>query len=296
MSITTQVVILFAVVLVGVICRRLGYFTDESIHSTTQLVVNITLPCTTIMNMQRAFSMEVLQNFLATLAISFALILCALLFGLALFKSRPREKRAVLANLLGFANCGFMGYPIILAVNPDWMIYAVAYNVAYISLAWTLGVSLFCGRENVTARRVLLHPNVVSAAIGIALFCAGITIPDVPAQALTLIGSLTTPLSMLLIGTRVCGIRLRDFKDKDYHITAALRLVVLPLLIYVVMRPLPIAPSVAATVYLLTAMPGATMTGMQAELYGGDTTFAARAIAYTTLLSLLSVPVMSLLL
>lgn len=52
----------------------------------------------------------------------------------------------------------------------------------------------------------------------------------------------------------------------------------------------------AGTVFILTAMPSGTMTAMQAELYGGDTVFAARAIAYTTLLSLVSVPVMSMLL
>ena len=296
MSITIQVFILFIVVLVGAASRKLGYFTDESIHGTTQLVVNITLPCLTIMNMQREFSMQVLKNFILALLITAALIVVTLLLGLAIYRNRPREKRAVLANLAGFSNCGFMGYPIILAVKPDWMMYAVAYNIAYNIVAWTLGVSLFCGKENITLRRVLLNPNIVSAVIGFVFFCTGFTVPSVPAQAMTLIGGLTTPLSMLLIGTRVCGIRLGDFKDVDDHISAGLRLVVLPLALYVVLRPLPIAHEVAATLYLLTAMPCATMTGMQAELYHGDATFAARAIAYSTLLSLASVPVMSLLL
>ena len=296
MSITSQVIILFIIVLVGALCRRLSYFTDETIRGTTQIVVNITLPCLTLSNMQRPFAADVLINFLLTLALSTAVILASLFATLFLFRRRPHARRAVLANLEGFSNCGFMGYPIILAINADWMIYAVAYNIAFAFITWTIGVSLYRGRENVSLRRALLNPNVVSAFIGFALFCANVTLPAIPAQALSLIGSLTTPLSMLLIGTRVCGVRPADFKDKDYHLAAALRLLVLPLLTLAALTPLPLAPAVAGTVFILTAMPSGTMTAMQAELYGGDAVFAARAIAYTTLLSLASVPVMSLLL
>ena len=296
MSLTSEVIILFCVVLAGALCRRLGYFTDETIRGTTQIVVNITLPCLTISNMQRDFSMDVLRNFLITLGLATVLILLAIGAALLLFRKRPHDKLAVLANLQGFSNCGFMGYPIILAVNPDWMIYAVAYNIAYAVFAWTIGLSLFQGKENMSLRRALLNPNLISALIGFVLFCLSITLPSILSETLSLIGGLTTPLSMLLIGTRVCGVHLRDFRDIDFHLAAVLRLIALPLLIYAAMRPFPIAPAVAGTVFILTAMPSGTMTAMQAELYGGDSVFAARAIAYSTLLSLITVPVMSLLL
>ncbi len=296
MSITSQVIILFLVVLAGVLCRRLGYFTDETIRGTTQLVVNITLPCLTISNMQRPFAMDVFQNFLLTLALSLFFILAALYGTLFLFRNRPHDRLAVLANLEGLSNCGFMGYPIILAVNPDWMIYAVAYNVAYTFVTWTVGVSLYGDKGQISLRRALLNPNVISAFVGFALFCLNVTLPAIAGQTLSLIGGLTTPLSMLLIGTRVCGIRPRDFGDVDYHLSALLRLIVLPLLVYAVMLPLPLSPAVKGTIFILTAMPCGTMSSMQAELYGGDTLFAARAIAYSTLLSLVTVPVMSMLL
>lgn len=296
MSITSQVIILFLVVLVGVLCRRLGYFTDETIRGTTQLIVNVTLPCLTISNMQRPFAMDVFQNFLLTLALSLLFILAALYGTLFLFRGRPHDRLAVLANLEGLSNCGFMGYPIILAVNPDWMIYAVAYNVAYTFVTWTVGVSLYGDKGHISLRRALLNPNVISAFAGFALFCLNVTLPAVAGQTLSLIGGLTTPLSMLLIGTRVCGIRPRDFRDIDYHLSALLRLIVLPLLVYAAMLPLPLSPAVKGTIFLLTAMPCGTISSMQAELYGGDTLFAARAIAYSTLLSLVTVPVMSMLL
>ena len=101
---------------------------------------------------------------------------------------------------------------------------------------------------------------------------------------------------LLLIGTRISGIRLSELRDKDYHITAALRLIVLPLMLYVLLLPLHLDPAVWSTLYLLTAMPCGTLSAMQAELYGGDARFAARAIAYSTLLSLVTVPIVSMLL
>lgn len=296
MSITAQVLILFIVVLVGVLCRRLGYLTDETIRGITQMVINVTLPCMTVSNMQRPFSADVLINFLITLALSAACVLLALLATLFLFRNRPHARRAVLANLQGFSNCGFMGYPIILAVNPDWMIYAVAYNISFTFISWTVGVSLYAGKENISLRRVLLNPNIVSAAIGFIFFCTSFTLPSILSETLSMIGGLTTPLTMLLIGTRVYGVHLGDFKDIDYHLTALLRLVVQPLLVFFVMRLLPVSPAVAGTMFLLTAMPCGTMTAMQAELYGGDNVFAARAIAYSTLLSLITVPLVCMLL
>ena len=296
MTITVEVLILFAVVLIGALCRKLGYLTDETIHGISQIVVNITLPCLTIVNMQKPFNTDVLINFLLTFGLAFLSIVLCIVLGLLIFKSRPRSRRAVLANLLSFSNCGFMGYPVILAINPDWMIYAVAYNIAFVLASWTVGVSLFQGRENISLRRVLLNPNVIASVIGFVLFCSRITIPAVPTRFLNLVGGLTTPLSMLLIGPRLCGLHLSDFRDKDYHLAALLRLVLLPLLVYVLLRPLPLAPAVMGVLFLLTAMPSASTVAIQAELYGGDVTFAARAVAYSTFLCMLTIPVVSLLL
>lgn len=296
MTIAVEVLILFAVVLIGAVCRELGYLTDETIHGISQLVVNITLPCLTIANMQKPFNTDVLVNFLLTLGLGFLSIVLCMVLGLLIFKKRTHERRTVLANLLSFSNCGFMGYPVILAINPDWMIYAVAYNIAFIFASWTIGVSLFQGIENISLRRVILNPNVIASIIGFILFCTRVTLPTIPTRILNLIGGLTTPLSMLLIGPRLCGLHLSAFRDKDFHLVALLRLVLLPLLVYSLLRPFPLAPAVMSVLFLLTAMPSASTVVIQAELYGGDATFAARSVAYSTFICILTIPIMSLLL
>lgn len=292
MSVTSQVIMLFLVALVGTASRKLGYLNDETIKGVTKLVVNITVPCLMISNMQRPFDVQVLKNFLITLGLSSAFILLPILAGLMLFSRRDQKRRAALANLLGFSNCGFMGYPIILAVNPDWMIYAVAYNIAFIFVCWTMGVSLFRRDKGVELRRVLLNPNLIAALIGFTLFCLSVTLPAVLTEVLSMVGGLTTPLTMLLIGTRMIGLRPAEFKNRDYHFTAALRLVIIPLALYGMLLLTPLPAAVKGVMFLLTAMPSGSTTSMLAELYDKDADFAARGVAYTTLLSLVTIPLM----
>ena len=296
MSIASQVLVLSVVVLIGVFCRKHGFFTDEVIRGVTQLVVNITVPCLMIANMQRPFESSVFVNFLITTLLAAAIIISGMLAGWLLYRRRPHARRAVLANITAFTNCGFMGYPIIMAFNPDLMIYAVGYNVAYTLCAWTLGVMLFKGTEGVSIRRVLLNPNIIASIIGIAIFLLGVKLPVIAADSISMLGSLTTPLTMLLIGTRVCGLKLRELKDPDYHIAALLRLLVIPLAAGALSLLLPLDPAVRSVLFLLTGMPAATVIAMQAELYDGDAVFASRAIAYCTLLSLVTVPLMGMIL
>ncbi|MBR5287402.1 MAG: AEC family transporter [Clostridia bacterium] len=294
MSIASQVLILSVVVFIGVFCRKRGFFTDEVIRGVTQLVVNITVPCLMIANMQRPFESSVFINFLLTTLLAALIIILGMFAGWLLYRRRPRERRAVLANITAFTNCGFMGYPVIMAFNPDLMIYAVGYNIAYTLCAWTLGVMLFKGKEGVRIKRVLLNPNIIASVIGIALFLSGVRLPVIAADSISMLGSLTTPLTMLLIGTRVCGLKLSELRDPDYHTAALLRLLVIPLLTGAL--SLPLAPAVRSVLFLLTGMPAATVIAMQAELYDGDAVFASRAIAYGTLLSLVTVPLMGMLL
>ena len=263
---------------------------DFESFNTNELLKRAT--CMTVINMQRPFESEVLYGFLITLVLSALLLVVLLLGSMWLFRTREYTRRVVISSLVGVSNSGFMGYPIILAVNPDWMIYAVAYNIAFIFICWTLDVSLFRRDGGVDLRRVLLNPNLISSVIGFALFCLGLTLPAVITEVLSMVGGLTTPLTMLLIGTRMIGLKITEFKNRDYHYTALLRLVVLPLALYALLLPTPLPAAVKGVMFLLTAMPAGSTTSMMAELYGKDADFAARGVAYTTLLSLVSIPLM----
>lgn len=297
MAVTQQVFILFLIVLTGVLCRRLGYLTDAAIRGLTQITVNIALPALAVVKLQIDFSREVFTGLVLSFVCASALMLLFLAIARVLLKKWPPARRAVLTHVFAFSNCGFMGYPVILSFNPDYLIYAIAFNASFNILCWTLGSALYApAGEKLPWRRALLSPAVVASVLGVLLFTVQLRLPALVCEVLELLGSLTTPLSMLLIGARVCGLRPRDFAQTDYHLGAVLRLVAAPLITYALLRLLPLPEPVFVTTVLLMAMPAASTASMQAELYNGDSAFAARAVAYTTVLSLISIPLISLLL
>ncbi len=297
MNATTEVFVLFLIMVAGVLSRRLGYLTDDAIHGVTRMVLNIALPCLTIYNMQREFSYEVFIGFLLSLFGASVLILLCLAVGWMLFRSRKHPRRLVLSHAMAFPNCGFMGYPIILAINPDWMIYAVAYNIAYNLIFWSVGVGMYGSGLMDGLRKTLRNPNFIASILGFVLFCLRFRWPEPISQTLSLLGGLTTPLTMILIGTRLVGIHVKElFLDRDYPIAVVLRLLIIPVAARLFFAPLPAPVGVRESLFLLTAMPIASLVTMQAEVAGGDTVFAARFSALSTLLSLVTIPVMALLL
>ena len=294
MNATTEVFVLFLIMMAGVLSRRLGYLNDTVIRGMTQMVLNVALPCLTIYNMQREFSYEVFWGFLVSFFAAAALMLFCLLVGWLLARKRIRSRRIVLAHALAFPNCGFMGYPIILAINPDWMIYAAAYNIAYNLVFWSAGVGMYGGGVRDGMRKALRNPNFIASVLGFLLFCLRFRWPAPVSEALSLLGGVTIPLSMILVGTRLVGIRPKElFLDRDYPVASAMRLILVPLAAKLLFAPLPVPAGVHECLFLLTAMPVASLVTMQAEVSGGDSVFSARLSALSTLLSLATIPVMA---
>ena len=294
MNATTEVFVLFLIMMAGVLSRRLGYLTDTVIRGMTQMVLNVALPCLTIYNMQREFSYEVFWGFLVSFFAAAALMLFCLATGWLLARKRIRSRRIVLAHALAFPNCGFMGYPIILAINPDWMIYAAAYNIAYNLVFWSAGVGMYGGGVRDGMRKALQNPNFIASVLGFLLFCLRFRWPAPVSEALSLLGGVTIPLSMILVGTRLVGIRPKElFLDRDYPVASAMRLILVPLAAKLLFAPLPVPAGVRECLFLLTAMPVASLVTMQAEVSGGDSVFSARLSALSTLLSLATIAVMA---
>ena len=283
------VAMLFLVLLSGVIARKLNIMTDQVIHGTSRLVTEITLPCLTVYSLtRREFAPEILRDFALTLVISLAVIGGSVALGWFLFRGHGRGRRVILSCFCGLSNCGFMGYPVIEALRPDWMIYAVAFNIAYGLIAYTVCLSLFAGEGKLNWKKALLNVNIIASVIGIALFCLNYHWHGLEflGSALNTVGGLTTPLSMMLIGTRLTTFRLHDLRDRDIHFIALLRNLALPLAVWGLSLLLPVSAEIRGVLLIMTAMPLGTLVSI----------FADRAVGWSTLLSLGTIPLMLLLL
>ena len=293
MSIAAQVVILFLVVLVGVLCRRLGYFTDETIRGVTQLVVNVTLPVLTVYNMQRPFDMHVLMNFLLTLLLSLAAILASIGGASLLFRHRPHDKRAVLLNMAGFSNCGFMAVPLQTAILGSLgVFYGSAYLLVFTVLTWTLGIQLVKGGKMAFSwRTLLLNPGVIGVAIAMVLYLLQITLPEIILSPLTYLSDMNTPLPMVVIGYQLSQADFRRaLHGASFWVSAALRLVILPLLALGVCMLMRLDSGVTLAVVIAASTPPAALLGMFAAKFDKDVSLAPSLVAVQTLLSMITMP------
>jgi predicted permease len=295
-----QVLTLFILILVGWGVRRLGFFSDEVTLGVSRFLVNVALPALVIDSMQIPFDPALAREGAALALAAGAYFAGATLFALVfpyLIRARPDE-RGIFSFLIVFANTGFMGYPVVLAIwGEEGVFLAAIYNLLFSLLLFTVGVLLLTGARDgwrSVSPRVLLSPGIVSVAVGLALFFLSVDLPDVVGGPIEMLGALTTPLSMIVVGALLARQDPRTiFGNARVYAYAIVRLLALPLATFVLLRPFVADPLVLGVCVVLAAMPGATNAALFAEEYGVNPELASQAVFITTLFCIGTIPLIA---
>lgn len=295
-AVSQQVFVLFILIVVGMLARRIKVLTEEGIQSISAFLVNFCMPLLAITSMQRSFTpdimSEIIQIFLIALAVHFASFLLGFLF----VRKMDKPKAAVFHYALIFSNSGYIGIPVIqAALGQEATIYAVAYMMASTVAMWTVGIFVFTGKEGIRLKNIASNPGVIGMVIGLALFLLQWKIPAVPLGAMNMIADVTPTISMILVGANLPSISLGDLRDGSVYVQSILRLGVLPVALFLVLRLLGIEGNVMISTVLLTGMPVAAVTSVFATQYHADAEYASKLIFLTTLLSIPAVPLLAML-
>jgi hypothetical protein len=287
---------------VGYFCRIFGLFDDRLVSGMTALLVKVTLPCTVFVSMLRPFSSELMAESVATFFLSGAVYISGGLIALLLarlMKAEPGEMRVWQFALI-FANVGYMGFPVVLAVFGEiGMMYASMANASFTLLIFTVGVRLFDTKTDngFDWKKIVLNPALIATALGFACFIVQIRPPWPVANAISMLSAMTSPISMLLVGSILAKGKLRDvFTDLRVMPVIGVRLVVLPVTVFFVLRLFVHNPMMLGVIVVLTAMPAAAITAIFAEQYKGDTMLASKLVVVSTILCVITLPLVSLLL
>ena len=291
-----QVLSLFLLILSGFAAAKLRILDDRGLKGLNALVLNFAQPAMIIFKLQRETDPQLITELVWVFVLTCATIALAGMIAFQLFAREPAQRRAVLTNLAMVSNCGFMGYPVITAaLGPEALIYAVVFVAAFNLMSWTLGAFYYGGPKAMQPKKLLRNPSLIAIACGLTLFLTGWRLPDFLNNALDMMGSVTTPVAMFVIGARLISLRPTHLTDVKLLIVCGLRLVVFPAMILLLfLTPLP--PMVVKSVFVCTAMPCAALTAMQSELYDCDRELASRGVALSTALSMATVPLMLMLL
>ncbi|MGN0754529.1 MAG: AEC family transporter [Aristaeellaceae bacterium] len=292
MTVLLQVMTLFLLILSGFFAARRHILDDKGLRGLNTLVLNFAQPAMILHKLQTPATPELIAELAWVFVLTCATIAIAGMISFRLFAREAPQRRAVLANLSMVSNCGFMGYPVITATMGEGaLIYAVIFVTAFNLMCWTLGSYYFGGRKAMQPQKLLTNPTIWAVVGGTVLFLTGWTLPGFINSALSMMGSVTTPVAMFVIGARLISLKADHLKDVKLLMVCGLRLLVFPAMI-LLLRLTPLPEMVVSSVYLCTAMPCAALTAMQAERYDCDRELASRGVALSTALSMATVPLM----
>ena len=296
MDVIAQVVMLFLLMFCGFGSSKAKLIPDAGIAGLNKMVVCFALPCLIVGKLQQSVDPALMRDLTAVFLTGGATMLLFCLLGrFVFFRNETAPRRAVFTSMCMFSNAGYMGFPVLSAAfGADNLIYGVLYVAVFNLLGWSVGVMLF-DRSALSLRRILKVPSLIAAVLGIVLFLLGIRLPKIVVDAMDAMASITTPLAMFIIGTRLTKVRLSDMRDVKMLLACGLRLLIYPVAAWLICTLFGCAGIVRATVTLCTAMPCAAQVALQAENYGGDRELASRGVAVSTLFSIATIPIILLL-
>ena len=319
-----QVAILFLMMVPGVILKKCRLCCEHFAKGLSGLVLYIAQPALIFLAYLRPYDKTVFINCLWVLAL--ALFAHLLFAGAALLfyrKASDGQKR-ILRLATVFGNAAFMGVPMVgVLLGAEALLYASVYNIVFNLFLWSFGV-LVCthGKDMdgdgdhdehdraaikrdilLMVRRTLLHPVTLAAALGLVFFFLPIedAVPDLLIDSISMLSNLVAPLAMMVIGLRLSDIRFKGFfRDTSALLCIALRHLVLPLAVIGATKLLslagaPISTTVVKVVVILAATPVATSASMFAERYDCDACYAGKIVTVSTVLSIVTMPLLLLL-
>ncbi len=280
---------IFALMGLGFGARKWKLVTHETQKELTNLVLYLILPANIVTSFLIEFDRELLRDCLLILAISVGIQVFCVLYGKLIFRRQPEDRRMNLAYGTICSNAGFLGNPVAEGIyGAQGLMLASIYLIPQRIMMWSEGLAIYSGSRDWkgTLRRVLTHPCVLACVLGIVLLLTRAQVPDVILTPLKTLGRCNTAMSMLVIGMILAEADLRTVLDRDILWYTLNRLVLIPLIIFLILRFLPVSGLVRGVSVILAAMPAGATTSMLASKYERDPAFAAKMVAFSTVLSL----------
>lgn len=298
-----NVLIMLAYSVPGFIFVKSKIIDQTHIASFAKLLLYVCSPALSIYSFNSVdYSDELLLNLGIFLLLSFLLQIAVLTIMWLILRKRgekdPGYRVCSVACIL--SNSGFFGVPLLQALLPDYpeaIVYSAVYIVGMNIISWTAGSMFITGdKKYMSVKKIILNPPVLALFFSLPLFLLDIKLPAIAENAVSVLGKMSTPLCMLILGMRLATVRAGELlKDKHAYLSSAVKLLIFPLLGYVLVYPLPIDHCFKASFFILCSCPTASVVLNLSEVLGAGQKSAANAVLISTLLCIITIPVLMLL-
>lgn len=288
-----QSIIMFVYMAIGGLLFQKGLITKEGSKSLANLLLYAVLPCVVVKSFCVARTPERMNGLLVSFLAALGILLLAMAVSHLLFQKNPIDDFGA-----AFSNAGFMGFPLVAAVQGSEAIFYAAGFVALLNaLQWTYGQSLISGDPSYRSPKAILkNPLVLSLLLGILIFCFEIPVPAIASDLLAALAALNAPLAMVILGVYLAQTDVRTlFNDPHLYVVAAARLVLIPLLTARMLKLLPAQyAAITTTLVIVAAAPIGSNVAVYAQKLGKDYAYAVRGVCLSTLLSAITMPLLML--
>lgn len=294
---------LLVIAVVGYACAKLDYLDEHTKGKITKLLVNVTLPC---MIVASAGEVEAgMEGGQVVIALVMGLVQFCLLmaFGIAygrITRAAADQRPAYIMTSI-CVNNGFIGIPVVSAIyGPEAAIFGSIFVMGMSVLFYSVGLGYIAGEGRVSGKALLMdmlrqavNPTSVAAVLALVLVFSGVRLPNLVQSSLDLLGGVTAPLAMMVVGQIVSTIRPAQLKGQwRLYLQTVLRQLVLPIITFVIMLPLGLPIQLAGMFVCMMAMPTGSMASIFAEQCGRDGTVPALGTVFSSITSFAFIPLL----
>ena len=292
-----QIAELFLMILMGYIIVKTGLLKGEDSKVISKIVLYLVIPCVIINAFQVDYTSEKVKELLLVFAAS--VLLQAAVWG----AGKVLKLNEVEATSIYYSNSGNLIVPLVTFIlGKEWVLYGCVFMSVQLVFLWTHGKNTISREGKWDWKKIVFNVNMISVFAGVVLFFTKIRLPEIVDQALSSVGSMIGPASMIVTGMLIAEMNLRNiFENVKVYFISFLRLVVIPVISLAILKISglvnihPDGKKLLLIVFLAVITPSASTITQMCQVYGNDSKYASAINVMTTLLSIITMPLMVLL-
>lgn len=304
MYVFEKMIELFLIVIVGYIACKFKIFDKEARVKVTKLVLNITLPAMILSSVMTQDKLPNTAQIMQLLLVAMAsyIILFAAAFLVPKLLRVKKNQEGIYRFMLAFGNVGFIGFPVTQAIFGDSAVfYTSVFNMPFNLFVYSAGLIFIqqCSEEKTETRityKTFLTPCMVASVIAIIMALCGWKGPALIGETCDIVAAITTPAALMIIGSSLADMPVKEMLSNGrIYLFAVFRLIFLPLITYAVFGLFVKEPLLLGICVIMAAMPVATNGTMLCLQCNGDEKLMAQGTFITTLLSIVTIPLIAML-
>ena len=293
-----QIVQLFLMIFMGYLIVKTGLVRDDDSKVLSKIILYLIVPCVIINAFQVDYTTDTVKGLLIAFAAS--VMTQVILLVVISVAGRLLHLNEVEVASVYYSNSGNLIVPIVTFIlGQEWVLYGCVFMSVQLVFLWTHCKKIISREASYDWKKIILNINMISIFIGVVLFFTKIRLPEIIGNTLASVGTMIGPASMIVTGMLFAGMNLKQiFANKRVYFITFLRLIAVPLIALALIKLSNLASfsadgnKIMLIVFLAIITPSASTVTQMCQVYGNDSKYASAINVMTTLLSIITMPVM----